>query len=74
MRLVRQWNSMLTEVAEASSLDLFEVRLEGTLSSLDLKIPQPMGVRLLWVISGVPFQPKPFHDSVILDPDDFSYG
>lgn len=56
------------------TLDLFEVRLDGTLSSLDLKIPWPMEVRLLWVISGVPFQPKPFHDSVIPDPDDFSYG
>lgn len=34
VRLVRHWNRMLTEVAEASSLDLFEIRLDGALSSL----------------------------------------
>lgn len=34
VRLVRHWNRVVTEVAEASSLDLLEVRLEGTLCSL----------------------------------------
>lgn len=34
MRLVRHWNRMPTVDAEASSLDLFEVRLDGALSSL----------------------------------------
>ena len=34
MRVVRQWNRLSREVVDASSLEVFEVRLDETLSNL----------------------------------------
>lgn len=63
MKLVGHWNRMPVEVAEASSLDLFE-----GFEQSDLKIPLPMAVRLLLISLKFPSNLSPSKILCFYDP------
>ena len=64
-RVVRHWNRLCREAVDAPSLEVFKVRLDGTLDSLIWWVETlPMaGKSELDDIKNL-FQPKPFYDSV----------
>ena len=68
MRVVRHWNSLPREAVDASSLEVFTVRLDGTFSNLIYwKMSLPMAGALDYMMFKGPFQPKPVYESIIWD-------
>jgi len=67
MRVVRPWHRLSREAVAAPSLEGFQARLDGALSSLGWwKMSLPMAGGLEPVDLSGPFQPKPFYGSIIL--------
>jgi len=67
MRVVKYWNRLPSEVAEAPSLETFRARLDGALSNLIwLKMSLLTAGGLGYVTSKGPFQPKALYDSMKL--------
>jgi len=67
MRVVKPWLRLPREVFDAPSLETFKTRLDGALSNLtQVKMSLLTAGGLGWVASEGSFQPKAFHDSVIL--------
>jgi len=71
-RVVRCWNRLPREAVDAPSLDMFKARLDGVLGSLVcyqmwrlVALPPTRGGLELHDPQG-PFQPRPYHDSMIL--------
>jgi len=60
IRVVKHWNRLPGEVVDAPS---FEVALSNLVY---WKVSLPMAEGLVWMTFEGPFQPKPFHDSMIL--------
>jgi len=66
VRMVKHWNSLPKEVADAPSLETFKARLDGALSNLIwLKTSLLTAGGLGWMTFKSPFQPKLFHNSMI---------
>jgi len=66
MRVVKHWNRLPREVADAPSLETFKVRLDGALNNLtQLKMSLLIAGALDWMIFKGPFQHKPFYDSMV---------
>ena len=67
VRVVKHWNRLPTEVADAPSLETFKVRLDGALSNLNqLKMSPLIAGVLDWLMFKGPFQPKPFYDILFI--------
>ena len=65
MRVVKHWNGLSTEVADASSLETFKAGLDRALSNLvKLKMPLLTAGGLDYMTSKSPFQPKAFYHSM----------
>ena len=61
MRVVKPWHRLLREVGDAPSLETFQVRLDGALSTLSqLKMSLLTAGGLGWMASKGPFPPKAF--------------
>jgi len=66
MRVVKHWNGLPREVVDAPSLETFQARLDGALSSLVwLEMSLLTAGGLGKMASKCPFQPKAFYDSMI---------
>jgi len=67
MEVVKHWHRLLREVVDVPSLETFKVRLDGALSNLiQLKMSLLIAGGLDWMIFNGPFQPKQFHDSMVV--------
>jgi len=67
MRVVKPWPRLPRELVNAPSVETLEARLDGALSKLtQVKMSLLTAGGLGWMASKGPFQPKAFHDSVIL--------
>jgi len=67
VRVVKHWNGLPRDIADAPFLEAFTARLDGALSNLAwLKMSLLTAGGLGYVTSKGRFQPKPFYDSVIL--------
>jgi len=71
VRVVRGWNRLPREAGNAPSLEVFKARLNGALGSLlQHQIWRSVALPVAGVLElddhWVPFQPKPFYDSIVL--------
>jgi len=67
MRVVKHWHRLPREAVDAPSQETSKARLDEALSNLiKLKIPLLTAGRLGYMTSKGPFQPKAFHDSMII--------
>jgi len=65
--MAKHWNGFPRELVNAPSLETFQARLDGALSSLtQVKVSLLTAGGLGWMASEGPFQPKACYDSMII--------